>query len=207
MTDVVAMGETPDPAVLVEVLSALADGEVVGLPTDTTYVLAVDPLVSGATDALFELTKRPHSVDLPILVGTIAQALDLVTSLPAPARRLMERFWPGPLTLVLPRSPDLDADLGDDDVTVGVRMPDHPVVLGLCREGGPLAVVAAGFHGDQELVSADAVAEQFGDQLAIVVDCGPSTPGLATVVDATGDEPHLIREGRLAWKDLLAELE
>jgi len=206
VSNLVVVGDAPDPAVLRDVLAALADGEVIGLPTDTTYVLAVDPFVDGATDVLFDLTTRPRHIDLPLLVGRVGQALDVVTALPTAARRLMERCWPGPLTLVLPRSPDLDADLGDDELTVGVRMPDHPVVLGLCREGGPLAVVAAGVHGQPELSSADAVEATFGDELAYVLDAGPSVPGVATVVDATGDEPHLIREGRIPWDKILRAL-
>jgi len=207
MTDILAVGGgSPDPDALVEALAALAEGEVVGLPTDTTYVLAVDLFVPGATDVLFELNQRSRDNDLPVLVGTIDQALDLVTALPPSGRALMERCWPGPLTLVLPRSPDLEADLGDDDVTIGVRMPDHAVTLGLCRQGGPLAVVTAGVYGGTELHTAQAVADAFGDELALVLDGGRCDAGPATVVDATGEDPHLIREGRLAWKDILKSL-
>jgi tRNA threonylcarbamoyl adenosine modification protein (Sua5/YciO/YrdC/YwlC family) len=203
MTEVLSISGTPDPNVLVETLAALAEGEIVALPTDTTYVLAVNPFVDGTTDALFEVNQRPRVNDLPLLVGTIDQALDLVTALPPAARTLMESCWPGPLTLVLPRSPDLDADLGDDEITVGLRMPDHAVPLGLCRQGGPLAVVAAGVYGKTELQTAQEVADAFGDELAIVLDGGPCTAGHATVVDATGTEPHLIREGRVPWKTLV----
>jgi len=111
----------------------------------------------------------------------------------------MERCWPGPVTLVLPRSPELDADLGEDEITVGVRMPDHAVPLGLCRQGGPLAIVTAGLHGKGDLETADDVVKTFGDELAVVLDGGPCAAGRSTVVDATGEDPHLLRDGQIPW--------
>jgi L-threonylcarbamoyladenylate synthase len=132
MSAVLPAGDPVDPDALEAARQALAAGLPVGLPTDTVYVLAVDPFVPGASDRLFALKRRPRDLDLPVLVGSVDQALSLVTALPEPARRLMERCWPGPLTLVLPRDPELAADLGDDDLTVGVRMSNHPVLMALC---------------------------------------------------------------------------
>ena len=102
---------------------ALAAGLAVALPTDTVYVLAVDPFVPGASDRLFELVGRSREQDLPVFVASVWQALNLATAVPDGARRLMDRCWPGPLTMVLPRDPEVTADLGDDDVTIGARMP------------------------------------------------------------------------------------
>jgi L-threonylcarbamoyladenylate synthase len=187
--------------------SALAAGLVVAFPTDTVYALGVDPTVAGASERLFTLKRRPRDIDLPVIVGTIEQALGLVTALPVAARRLMECFWPGPLTLVLPRSPELGADLGDDDLTIGVRMPDHPVPLGLCRRAGPIGVASAGPpEGEGEFTTAEDVTAAFGDGLAVVLDGGRCEQPPATVVDATGEEPHLIREGRLPWSDVVEAL-
>lgn len=191
---------------LAEAVAALEAGQPVGLPTDTVYVLAVNPFVPGASDRLFALKRRPRDLDLPVLVATVDQALALVTSLPDPARRLMETCWPGPLTLVLPRDPELAADLGDDDLTIGVRMSDHPVLRALCEAVGPLGVATAGIHGDRELQTAQEVADVFGDAVPIVVDGGHCAGLPATVVDATGEDPHLIREGRLPWDDALAAI-
>jgi L-threonylcarbamoyladenylate synthase len=196
-----------DADVLEAVRKTLAEGFPVGLPTDTVYVLAVDPFVTGASERLFTAKRRPRDVDLPVLVATLQQALRLVTALPLPARRLMERCWPGPLTLVLPRNPELAADLGDDEVTVGVRMSGHPVLLTICGVVGPLAVATAGIQGERELETAEEVAETFGDAVPLVLDGGRCAGLPATVIDATGEDPHLIREGRLPWADVLAVID
>lgn len=178
---------------------ALAAGLVVAIPTDTVYVLAVDPFVPGASDRLFELAERPRDQDLTVLVGSVWQALNLATSVPDASHRLMDRCWPGPLTLVLPRDPEVAADLGEDDLTIGLRMSAHPVPLLLCRDIGPLAVTTASVTGEPDFETAEEVAEEFGDDVPVVLD-GGSCAGLpATVVDGTGDDLHLIREGRLPW--------
>jgi len=183
---------------------ALASGLAVALPTDTVYVLAVDPFVPGASDRLFELVERPREQDLPVLVASVWQALNLATSVPDAARRVMDRCWPGPLTVVLPRDPEVAADLGDDDLTIGVRMPDHPVPLLLCRDVGPLAVATLGAQGDPDVETAEEVAEEFEDEDVSVVLDGGRCHGLpSTVVDATGEDLHLIREGRLPWATVL----
>ena len=124
----------------------------------------------------------------------------------AVARELMDAYWPGPLTLVLPARPDLGADLGDDDLTVGVRSPDHPVPQALCAASGPLATTSANRHGEPPLESAAAVADAFGDSVPVVLDGGPCTGSPSTVVDCTGQAIKLLREGRIPWAELLARL-
>jgi L-threonylcarbamoyladenylate synthase len=182
---------------------ALAAGLAVAVPTDTVYVLAVDPFVPGASDRLFELVGRPREQGLPVLVGSVWQALKLSTAVPEASHRLMARCWPGPLTLVLPRDPEVAADLGDDDVTIGMRMSDHPVPLLLCRDVGPLAVATLGAQGDADVETAEEVAEEFGDDVPVVLDGGRCAGLPATVVDGTGDDTLLIREGRLPWTAIL----
>src|SRR5205823_13878021 len=136
---VIYPAEPLGPEVIEVAHKVLAAGLPVGLPTDTGYVLAVDPFVPGASDRLFALKRRPREQGLSVLVASVWQAQGLTTALTDPARKLMERCWPGPLTLVLPRDPEVAADLGDDDLTVGVRLSAHPVVRSLCKEVGPLA--------------------------------------------------------------------
>jgi tRNA threonylcarbamoyl adenosine modification protein (Sua5/YciO/YrdC/YwlC family) len=183
---------------------ALAAGLCVAIPTDTVYVLAVDPFVPGASDRLFELLARPREQDLPVLVASVWQALKVATAVPAAARRLMDRCWPGPLTLVLPRDPDVAADLGDDDLTVGVRLPDHPVPQLLCRDIGPLAVATLSASGEPDFETAGELAEEFEeDDVPVVLDGGPCSGLPSTVVDGTGEDLHLIREGRLPWNEIL----
>jgi L-threonylcarbamoyladenylate synthase len=186
---------------------ALAAGLCVAIPTDTVYVLAVDPFVPGASDRLFALAGRSREQDLSVLVASVWQALKLATAVPEASRRLMGRCWPGPLTLVLPRDPEVAADLGDDDLTVGVRMSAHPVPLLLCKDIGPLAVATASASGEPDFETAEEVAEEFGGDVPVVLDGGPCTGLPSTVVDGTGEDLHLIREGRLSWEQILEAAE
>ena len=108
------------------------------------------------------MKRRPRQVDLPVLVADVEQALELATAVPDSARRLMDRWWPGALTVVVPRRPDLEADLGDDEATIGLRCPDHEVPLALCRQVGPLATTSANLHGDETLTTTAEVVATFG---------------------------------------------
>ena len=204
MALVSAFGDPPPQPAVEEALRVLAQGKPVGIPTDTVYGLAVDPFRPDATDRLFAAKRRPRDVNLPVLVGGRDQVEKLATALPEGACALMERYWPGPLTVVLPSRPDLAADLGDDEATVGVRCPAHPVPLALCRAAGPLATTSANRHGQPTLVSAAEVLEAFGGTVPVVLDGGPCAGLPSTVVDCTGVEPKLLREGRVPWADVQA---
>jgi tRNA threonylcarbamoyl adenosine modification protein (Sua5/YciO/YrdC/YwlC family) len=199
-----ATGTPPPESVLLAAVEALADGLVVGLPTDTVYGLAVDPFLPGAADRVFEAKRRPRDVELPVLVADVDQAVGLAAALPDTARILMDRYWPGPLTLVLPRRPGLAADLGSNDATVGVRCPAHPVPLALCAKVGPLATTSANLHGQPTSRSAAEVEAVFGDAVALVLDGGTLSGAPSTVVDCTGLAPRLLREGRIAWAEIQA---
>jgi L-threonylcarbamoyladenylate synthase len=207
VSEILPAGNPPDLEALEMAIEVLGSGLPVAVPTDTVYALTVDPFRPGASERLFTIKRRSRELDLPVLVGSLDQALGLVTALPEAARRLMERFWPGPLTLVLPRRPGLEADLGDDELTVGVRMPSHPIPLALCRYVGPLGAATAGIQGGAELETADEVSSTFGDAVPVVLDGGRCAGLPATVVDASGEDPHLIREGRLPWSEVVAALE
>ena len=198
-----ATGDPPPEASLLPALEALAGGQIVGIPTDTVYGLAADPFRPGATERLFEAKRRSREVDLPVLVASIDQAMSLTTAVPAVASVLMRRFWPGPLTLVLPRRPDLVADLGEDEATIGVRCPAHPVPLALCAKGGPLATTSANLHGEPTSETAEEVVAVFGDAVPVVLDGGRRSGRPSTVVDCTGVEPRLLREGRVPWAEVV----
>ncbi len=202
MAIVPADGETLQPEALEAAVKTLTEALPIAIPTDTVYGLAVDPFRPGATDRLFEAKRRPRDVSLPVLVADVDQALSMATAVPEVARRLMARFWPGPLTIVVPSRPDLGADLGEDEVTIGIRSPDHPVPLALCRAVGPLATTSANLHGRPTLTTAAEVLEAFGDTVPLVLDGGPCRGAASTVVDCTGQEPKLLRQGRLAWDDI-----
>jgi len=201
-----AAGDPPPPTAVLQAVRALAQGQPVGIPTDTVYGLAVDPFRPGATDRIFAAKRRPRDVSLPVLVGGVEQALSMSTAVPDLALRLMERYWPGALTLVLPARPGLGADLGEDEATVGVRNPDHPVPLALCAAAGPLATTSANRHGQPTLTSAAEVADVFGEAVPVVLDGGVCSGSPSTVVDCTGAEPKLLRDGRIPWSEVQAVL-
>lgn len=119
----------------------------------------------------------------------------------------MKRYWPGPITLVLPRRPDLQADLGEDDTTIGIRCPAHPVPLAICEQIGPIATTSANRHREAALTTAQEVAESLGPELVLVLDAGTCDGVPSTVVDCTGEQPKVLREGRLSEEDVAAAVE
>jgi tRNA threonylcarbamoyl adenosine modification protein (Sua5/YciO/YrdC/YwlC family) len=185
--------------------AALAAGAVVAIPTDTVYGLAVDPTHRGATEALFLLKDRPASLDLPVLIGSVEQADILAgpAGLSATARRLARVFWPGALTMVVPRRQDLDWDLGAHGDSIGLRLPDNALARALCEEVGALATTSANAHGQAPCTDADAVRRAFGSTV-VVVDGGRCAGAPSTVVSLLGDAPECLREGAVAWADVLA---
>ncbi|MGQ0743917.1 MAG: L-threonylcarbamoyladenylate synthase [Acidimicrobiales bacterium] len=190
------------PRALDVAVATLASGGVVALPTDTVYGLAVSSADLAARARVFAIKRRPQGFALPVLVASPTQAGELVV-VDERAARLMERFWPGALTIVLEA---LDPS-GPGGGSVGVRAPDHDFVLELCRRSGPLAVTSANLHGDAPATSASDVVGALGWSIDLVVH-GPRTgteQGVAsTVVDARGPELVLLREGALAWDRILA---
>jgi L-threonylcarbamoyladenylate synthase len=184
--------------------TALREGAVVAIPTDTVYGLAVDPRCPGATDRLFALKERPTTLELPVLVGDVSQAEALggPAGLPDTARRLADRFWPGSLTIVVARHPGLDWELGGDGLTIGLRLPAHALVQRLCQRVGPLATTSANRHGQAPITTAAALVEEFGEGVAVVVDGGLCDGEASTVVDVAGATPRCLREGALPWSDI-----
>lgn len=199
-----AFGDTPPAEAVRQAVEALAGGWPIAIPTDTVYGLAADPFATGASDRVFEAKRRPRDLNLPLLVDGMEQALSVSTAVPHVALALMDRFWPGALTLVIPVRPGLGADLGDDEATVGVRCPAHPVPLALCTAAGPLATTSANRHGRPTLTTAAEVAREFGDEVPVVLDAGTCTGEPSTVADCTGVEPKLLRKGRIPWSEVLA---
>ena len=177
---------------------ALRQGEIVGVPTDTLYGLAVDPFYEDALDAVFLLKGRPEDKPVAILVADIDQALTLA-SLSERALALAEKHWPGALTLVVPKLPTAPEWLGDRDRrTLGLRCPDHPVALELLREVGPLAVTSANVSGRNPVTDHAAAAEIFGDAVRIYLE-GTAVGGQAsTIIDLTRPVPLTLRPGPVA---------
>jgi L-threonylcarbamoyladenylate synthase len=184
-----------------EVVRVLREGGAVVLPTDTVYGVAVRADLPGAVDALAALKDRAAEQPVAILVASVRQAEE-VGELPEWARAVAERWWPGPLTLVLRRKAGLAWDLGEPAATVGVRVPDHDLVRALAAEVGPLATTSANRHSRPTPPTAAEAAAVLTRPAELVVDGGPCAGVASTVVDATGEGPVVLREGPISEQDL-----
>jgi L-threonylcarbamoyladenylate synthase len=187
----------PDPRNIRAAAMALRAGRLVAMPTETVYGLAGNALDPSALARIFEVKRRPFFDPLIVHVADAAAVHPLVRDLPDEAARLMDRFWPGPLTLVLPKShlvPDL-ATSGLPDVAV--RVPSHPVARALLRETGlPLAAPSANPFGALSPTTAEHVANAFEEGIECVLDGGPSSVGVESSVLAWKDgRPALLRAG------------
>ncbi len=198
----------PDPAVLDRAAAWLARGEIVAFPTETVYGLGADALNPAAVAKIFEAKGRPAANPLIVHVAGFAAARRLVTAWPESAQRLAERFWPGPLTLVLPAGPEVPPIVTAGGSTVGLRMPAHPVALALLeRAQRPLAAPSANRSNSISPTQADHVLSSLGGRIGLVLDGGRCPGGLeSTVVDLTGPRPRLLRPGLIAPDELAAVL-
>ena len=172
----------------------------VAFPTDTVYGLGADPFNEAALWSIYEAKGRPEEKPIALLVSTFEDLRRVTAEVPPLAERLIERFWPGPLTVVVPASPELPKVLLAGRETVGVRMPDHPLALRLLQSfGGPLAVTSANLSGEPDLCTAEAVEAALGGRVPMILD-GGRTPGGApsTVLDLSTTPPRLLREGPIS---------
>jgi L-threonylcarbamoyladenylate synthase len=201
-----------DPDALTEAAALLRAGAAVAVPTDTVYGLAVDPLVPGAVERVFALKQRPTEVALPVLVAGWDQVAAVAGELEPSALALAQRYWPGPLTLVVPRGPEFTVDLGGEAAgawSVGVRWPDHPIIQALCLAVGPLAVTSANRHGAPPATTAGQAEGSWpaDPSLAGVVDAGVCDGVPSTVVECRGPAWRCLRQGGIPWEELRQRLE
>ncbi|MFZ5819040.1 MAG: L-threonylcarbamoyladenylate synthase [Chloroflexota bacterium] len=190
------------PEALNRALSVLQSGGLVVFPTDTVYGVGALACDAIAIEGIYAAKDRPVEKAIPILIGG-PEDLDKVTAtLPPLAGKLAARFWPGPLTLVVPKSPGLP-DIVSAAPTVGVRIPDHPVARALLRAAGPMAVTSANLSGQPSPRSAGDVMRQLNGRIPLVLDGGETPGGLSsTVVDCLGAEPVILREGPISLEEI-----
>jgi L-threonylcarbamoyladenylate synthase len=180
---------------LAAAVGAVRAGQLVVLPTDTVYGLGCDAFSSTAVQGLLEAKGRGRDMPVPVLVGSWSTVDGLVLGVPARARALIEAFWPGGLSLVLPHAPSLTWDLGDTRGTVSLRMPLHPVALELLREVGPMAVSSANRSGRPPATTVEQARDQLAEWVSVYLDGGAGGEAPSTIVDLTGDDPVVLREG------------
>lgn len=203
--------EEPEPHLVTQVVRALRAGEVVALPTDTFYGLAVDPVNLRAVDRIYDLKARARHKPLSLLIEDVAQAYELARALDGSFDRLAERFWPGPLTLVVKAGSKLPLRVTANTGNVALRVPEAPLCRTVVRELGlPITATSANLRGLPECTSAGCVREQFGDKLPLIVDAGPTQRSVATtIVDLSGGPNSwmILREGAIPTHEIALVLQ
>lgn len=187
------------PAALARAAAVVREGRIVVLPTDTVYGVGADAFDAVAVAMVLAAKHRGREMPPPVLVPGARTVDGLAVDVPMYARILMRHFWPGPLTLVLRAQPSLQWDLGETNGTVALRMPDDEVALQLLAEVGPLAVTSANVSGHPAAGTAQEALDQLGGAVTVYLDDGARTGGLpSTILDCTGEEPVVLRQGALA---------
>jgi L-threonylcarbamoyladenylate synthase len=183
----------------------LRAGGIAAYPTDTVYGLGADVFNDPAVIKVFTAKKRPPGMPLPILIAETSQLRELVEDIPATAGILMEKFWPGGLTIVFHRRLSFKSLALADSGKIAVRLPDHPLTLRLIAElGHPIVGTSANLHGYPPALTAADVKEQLGNGVDFIIYGGRCSGGIeSTIVDVTVDPPLVLRKGAIAEKDLL----
>ena len=198
--------ERIDEEAIKRAASALRRGKLVIFPTETVYGLAADAFDAGAAARVYAAKRRPLTEALPVQIGEKEDIKKVAASVPEPGRKLIDRFFPGPLTLVLIKNPNVPEIVTANGPKIGVRMPNHPVALELIWEfDRPIIATSANISGGLEpRTAADAVA-QLGESVEVVLDAGQAALGQpSTVVDVTEEPPRILRRGALAVEQIVA---
>lgn len=186
---------------------ALAEGLLVVLPTDTVYGIAARVDKPEALSLLFAAKGRSRDLALPVLVADTGQARTL-GKFSRDAELLAQVFWPGPLTIVVERTPHFSAEIGGDGRTVGLRVPDHEVPLRLTKDTGPLATSSANKSGEETPSEIGTLIALFGEEVGVYLDAGPARAGPpSTVVSVEEERVEIIREGGVTERQIRDALE
>ncbi len=194
-----------DPQAIPEAVAALRLGRLVAFPTDTVYGVAASSLLPSGVKLLFAAKERPRSMAIPLLLSSASDVPLVAQDVPKLANLLMRRFWPGGLTLVLFRSPLVPDVVTAGGPTVAVRLPDHAVPRALAAGlGAPLATTSANLSGHRSPVTAQEVLQDLNGRVEVLLDGGPCPGGVeSTILDVTGSEPVLLREGAITWQQIM----
>jgi L-threonylcarbamoyladenylate synthase len=200
--------ESPQRDAIQEAAKWIVGGGVVALPTDTLYGLAADPFSAAAVARVFVVKGRAAERALPLIAADAAQVTAHLGRLTAMGQRLADRFWPGPLTLLMAAAPALASDVSGGTGKVGVRVPADAVARAICVEAArPITATSANVSGDPATSDPDQVERTLGDRIDLLIDTGTTRGGApSTIIDVTGPEPTLVRAGAISWDDIHAWL-
>jgi L-threonylcarbamoyladenylate synthase len=180
----------------------LKKGGVVAFPTDTVYGLGASMAIDSAVEKVYRIKRRPRNMPLPLLLADLSQLEEVAISIPASARLLADRFWPGPLTLVLLKSAAI-SDIVSSDKTIAVRIPDHPIPTSLARGIGTAIIgTSANLSGQPSTLTAEEARSQLGASVDLIIEGDCPGGRESTVVDLTGETPVILREGALSIEAL-----
>ncbi len=187
-------------------LEILQSGGIVAFPTDTVYGLGSLAFNNAAIESIYTAKDRPIEKAIPILIGDLSDLEQVADDIPDMALRFATRFWPGPLTCIVPKKQTLPLAVSATS-TVAVRIPDHLNARALLRAAGPMAVTSANISGQPSPSTAQEVYEQLNGRIPLILDGGKTKGGIpSTLVDCTGKEPVILREGPISLDELLAAL-
>jgi L-threonylcarbamoyladenylate synthase len=203
ITEILAAGETGS---VERAAKLLLSGQLVAFPTDTVYGVGAPAFDAASVAAIYVAKERPPEKAIPVLIADAADLPRIATAVPESASVLIAHFWPGALTLVLPKRPDVP-EIVSSDATVAVRIPDLDVTRALLRLTGPLAATSANRSGRPSPVTAAQVMAQLNGRIAAVLDGGPCLGGIpSTVVDCVASPSRVLREGGISIAALRAVL-
>jgi L-threonylcarbamoyladenylate synthase len=194
-----------DPNAIATAARAISAGKIVAIPTDTLYGLAVDPFQADAVKRVFAVKGRAAEQALPLIGADAGQIEHQLGGLGVVGRLLADRFWPGPLTLIIRLQATLPRNVTRTG-TIAVRVPAHPAARELCRVSrGPVTATSANISGAPASADPDEVVRSLGAAIDVMLDAGPTPGGPAsTIVDITGAAPRLVRAGAVAWEEIQA---
>jgi L-threonylcarbamoyladenylate synthase len=198
---------TNDPQAIPTAVQIIDNQGLVAFPTDTLYGVAASQFNPSAIEKVFLAKQRPRNKALPILIGDLNQLETLVSFISDRVKIIAETFWPGALTLILPKHPSLPTELSSFP-TVGIRMPNLDFTLKLLRQTGPLATTSANISGGIDPTTAAEVLTQLGGRVDLILDGGTTPGGVAsTILAVTNEEMKILRRGPVALSDIEALFE
>jgi L-threonylcarbamoyladenylate synthase len=187
-------------------METLHKGGLVAFPTDTVYGLGALAFDGKAVESIYSAKDRPIEKAIPVLIGDVTDLEKISDDVTDVTRRLASRFWPGPLTIIIPKKPTIPEAVSVTS-TVGVRVPDHPVARELLRAAGPMAVTSANISGQPSPSTAQEVLAQLKGRIELIIDGGQTPGGVpSTLVDCSGREIMILRDGPISMEQIMSAL-